>query len=242
MNYKISISYCGTNYHGFAKQNDVPTIEQTLINTFNELFNINVKVFGSGRTDRFVHAYEQIISVNNINLNLEPRQLKNALNSKLPTDIRVNYIDIVNSNFHARFCAKNKTYIYKLNFGPNFDLFNQNLIYQYNKPINFNKLDVFIKKIIGTHNFLSFSTTEVEDTIRTINYFGYKVENELLIFSINGNGFLRNMVRMIIGCFLNFNEDVIDLEKIDSYFSNPQKGAVIRKEKGCGLYLYKVNY
>lgn len=242
MNYKISISYCGTNYHGFAKQKGVPTIEQTLINTFNELFDLNVKIFGSGRTDRFVHAYEQIISASHNNLNLESTQLKNALNSKLPTDIRVNNVEIVDSKFHARFYAKNKTYIYKLNFDHNFDLFNQNLIYQYNKPIDFNKLDIFIKKIIGTHNFLSFSTTEVEDTIRTINSFEYSIENNLLIFSINGNGFLRNMVRMIIGCFLNYNEDVIDLEKIDNYFTNPKKGSVIRKEKGCGLYLYKVNY
>lgn len=242
MNYKISISYCGTNYHGFAKQKGVRTIEQTLIDTFHELFGLNVKVFGSGRTDRFVHAYEQIISVNHPNLNLESQQLKNALNSKLPSDICVNNVEIVDPKFHARFYAKNKTYIYKLNFGTNFDLFHQNLINQYNKPIDFKKLDIFIKKIIGTHNFLSFSTTEVEDTIRTINSFEYEVKNELLIFSINGNGFLRNMVRMIIGCFLNYNEDAINLEKIDSYFNNPKKGSVIRKEKGCGLYLYKVNY
>ncbi|MDE5617274.1 MAG: tRNA pseudouridine(38-40) synthase TruA [Ureaplasma sp.] len=242
MNYKISISYRGTNYHGFAKQNNVPTIEQTLIDVFKELFNINVKIFGSGRTDRFVHAYEQIISINHPNLNLESNSLKNALNSKLPSDIKVNHVEIVDSNFHARFFAKNKTYIYKLNFDSNFDVFNQDLIYQYNKPIDFKKLNIFIEKIIGEHDFLSFSTSEIKDTIRTINSFEYVVENNLLIFSINGNGFLRNMVRMIIGCFLNYNEDIIGLKEIDDYFSNPKKGSVIRKEKGCGLYLYKVNY
>lgn len=242
MNYKISLSYKGTNYFGFAKQNNYVTIEQTLLDTFEELFGLKVKLFGSGRTDKYVHAYEQIINVRHEKLVYDSEVIFKALNAKLPSDIKVLSCEKVPDSFHARFNAKQKTYLYKINTSGERNIFEEDIVYQYNKKIDLVKLNQFKNIILGEHNFLSFSTSELENTIRTIYEFDYEYKNEILEIKITGNGFLRNMVRMLIGVFLDFNEDKINLEHIYSLLNNPKKGAAIRKVNGCGLYLYKVNY
>ena len=242
MNYKCTVSYKGTNYYGWAKQKDLPTIELMISKAFKELFGLDVAIFGSGRTDRYVHALRQVFSVKNKKLNLEPSALQNALNAKLPDDIRIIDCCVVDDKFHARFAAKNKTYVYKLSTSTTKNLFLEDLIYQYNQPIDFTKFQEYRKLILGEHNFLSFSTSEIENTVRQVYSFDYEIHNEVVTFKINGNGFLRNMVRMIIGCFLNYNENKIQLSDIEYYLNNPKKGQAIRKVDGCGLYLYKVEY
>ena len=242
MNYKCVVSYKGTNYYGWAKQKDLPTIELMITNAFKDLFDINVTIFGSGRTDRYVHALAQVFSVKHKKLNLSASALMNALNAKLPEDIRILECTEVDEKFHARFSAKNKTYIYKLSTNSTSNLFLQDLIYQYNQPIDFDKFEQYKQKILGEHNFLSFSTSEIENTIREVYEFDYEIHNGVVNFKITGNGFLRNMVRMIIGCFLNYNEDKITLNDVQFYLDNPKKGQVIKKVNGCGLYLYKVEY
>lgn len=242
MNYKLIISYNGTNYFGFAKQNNRVTIEQTILDTFKNLFDVDVKLFGSGRTDKYVHAIKQVINVKHNKLNYEPETLLKALNSKLPADIIVKNCEVVNDKFHARFNVKNKTYLYKINMCSEFNIFEMNIVYQYNKSIDFDKLKKFSEIIKGEHNFLSFSTSELENTIRTIYNFNYEIKNNILEIKVTGNGFLRNMVRMLIGVFLDWNEDKINLSDIIYLLNNPKKGAGIRKVNGCGLYLLDVIY
>lgn len=243
MNYMCTVSYKGTNYYGWAKQNDsLPTVQLIIENAFYELFNFKVNIFASGRTDRYVHALGQVFSVKHKKLELEPNALMHALNSKLPEDIRILAVEAKDEKFHARFSAKQKTYIYKLSTANYFNLFLADLVYQYQKPIDFQKLDEYLSMVIGEHNFLSFSTSEIENTIRVIHSFTYEVQDHMITFKVTGNGFLRNMVRMLIGCFLNYNENKINLNDIQDYLDHPFKGKVIRKVDGCGLYLYKVEY
>lgn len=99
-----------------------------------------------------------------------------------------------------------------------------------------------MKLFIGENNFLSFSTTEVENTIRKIESFTVSKKSNYVFFKIQGNGFLRNMVRMIIACILNYNEGNISHQEIINLLSNPKKGSSIDKVPGCGLYLYKTIY
>lgn len=243
MNYMCTVSYKGTNYYGWAKQNDtLPTVQLIIEQAFYELFNFKVNIFASGRTDRYVHALAQVFSVKHKHLNLEPQALMNALNSKLPEDIRIIQVEVKDEKFHARFSAKQKTYIYKLSTANYFNLFLADLVYQYQKPIDFQKFENYVQLILGEHNFLSFSTSEIENTIRTVQSFDYEVNGDIVTFKVTGNGFLRNMVRMLVGCFLNYNEGKINLEDIQDYLEHPFKGKVIRKVDGCGLYLYQVKY
>ena len=236
MNYKLNISYKGTVYSGFAKQKNNITIQGIIEEKIKELFNVDVILFASGRTDKYVHAIEQTINIKHKLLNYEPDVIKNALNSKLPKDITINQCEIIDDNFHARFNSKNKTYLYKLNLDKKFNIFEQDIVYQYNNPIDYKKLNEYIDLIIGKHDFLSFSTSELNNTIRTIIDIKYDVKDNILFFYITGDGFLRNMVRMIIGVFLNYNENKISLDDIKKLLQIPKKGSGIRKVKGCGLY------
>lgn len=242
MNYKMIISYDGSKYYGYSKQLNLNTIQSQLENSLYKLFNQKISTFCSGRTDRYVHAIGQTISFKSDKLNINPISLIKALNSTLPNDIRILDCCEIDEKFHARFSAKSKTYIYKLNMNSEFDIFNRNYEYQYNKLLKLELFDVYKQFIIGTHNFLSFSTSEITNTIRTIFDFNYTIDNNHITFKICGNGFLRNMVRMIIGVFLDLSEDKIHLNQIKDYFDNPKKGKAVRKVNGCGLYLLKVDY
>lgn len=242
MNYKLTISYKGTNYSGFAKQIGVNTIQQTIIDTIHDLFGVKVVLFASGRTDKYVHAIKQVINIKHEKLTFSNDVIQKTLNAKLPTDIRVLSCETVNDKFHARFNAKTKTYLYLINVGSEFNIFQQDLVYQYNKPIDEDKISKFTDVIKGEHNFLSFSTSELANTVRVIYDINYKIENDILSFKITGNGFLRNMVRMIVGVLLDYNEDKVSIEDVKQLINNPKKGAAIRKAPGGGLYLYDVSY
>jgi tRNA pseudouridine38-40 synthase len=112
----------------------------------------------------------------------------------------------------------------------------------YTHNINLPLIKKTAKLFIGKHNFKSFSTSELDDTIRIISSITFQKLNNHLTITIKANGFLRNMVRMIVGALLDVNERKKNIEQIKELLNNPEKGSSITKVKGCGLYLYKVNY
>lgn len=242
MNYKMTISYNGSNYKGWAIQPDQITIQQVVENALSSIYDTKIKINASGRTDAKVHALNQVVSFHEKLKKLEPCVIQQALLKKLPRDIKVLDIQKVNSDFHARYSALNKTYLYKINTKPNYDIFKNTTIFQYNKKIYLKKLKRISKMLIGQNDYLSFSTSEVSNTIRKINFIKIiRFKKEVWIY-INANGFLRNMVRMIVGVLLAYNENKIDSNSIQNLLKNPKKGAAIYKAPGCGLYLKKVFY
>lgn len=242
MNYKLSLSYNGSKYHGWAIQPDVSTIHGTLNKVVFNLFNIIPNINSSGRTDAYVHAIDQVINLKHDQLNICAADLKNALNSQLPMDIRVNDCIEINDTFHARFDCKNKTYHYLIETNNKFNVMAYEQVFQYNKPIDVDKIKEIIPLFIGTKNFHSFSTSTLEDCVRTVNSIDLIWENSILLVAINGDGFLRNMVRMIIGTFLAYNDNLITINDIHELFRTPVKGSAKYKAYACGLYLVKVNY
>ncbi|MGL4951389.1 MAG: tRNA pseudouridine(38-40) synthase TruA [Mycoplasma sp.] len=242
MNYKIGLKYNGANYKGWAIQPNVVTIQGTIKEAFKSLFNLTVNINASGRTDARVHALDQVINVSHKELNISSDVLKEALNSRLPKDIRVKYVERINQKFHARYSCVSKTYIYLINTKPDYDIIHFNNVFQYNKELDIEKINKIRHMFIGEKDFLSFSTTTVENTVRKINWINITEEDGIVKISVNGNGFLRNMVRMIVGSFLAYNEDKITQENIIELFKNPQKGKSQFKAYACGLYLAKVFY
>ncbi len=242
MNYKAIISYKGTNFHGWAIQNDVLTIQGFIEGILYDLFGYKIKINTSGRTDAYVHANEQVINFSHDKLNLKPKEILNALNSRLGNDIRVHKVQIVDNKFHARYSAIKKTYCYKINTNKKYNVHEHDIIYQYNKDIDLAKIRKILPLFIKKQDFLSFSTSTLENSIRTITDIKIKKNNDYIEIYITANGFLRNMVRMIVGSFLAYNENKIDIETIVDCFKNPKKGKIIYKAPGCGLYLYKVFY
>ncbi len=115
-------------------------------------------------------------------------------------------------------------------------------MYQYNRPINLTKIKKLCPLFQGRHDFLSFSTTTIADTCREIYQIRIRQEGDYVYVYVTANGFLRNMVRMIVGTLLAYNEDKISLETIHECFVHPKKGQSLYKAPGCGLYLQKVIY
>lgn len=241
MNYKIAVSYDGTMFHGWAKQKNVRTVQQEIETLLSKVFNKNITINGSGRTDSYVHAIEQVFSFKVKNNNITPHKLLNILNKIKPNDIRFISVKKINDKFHARFSSKLKTYQYVINLGRE-NVFNNNYVYNYRHTINLKLLKSTAKLFIGEHDFKSFSRSKLENTVRIINKINFKKQDDKLLIIIKGNGFLRNMVRMIVGSLLDVNENKKTTDDIKKLLSNPIKGSAVTKVPGCGLYLKKIQY
>ena len=242
--YKATLSYNGSNYHGWAKQPGQETIQGILETKIHDIFKQSVKVYAAGRTDAGVNALGQIIHFDFEDIQITPKQIMEALNKALPYDIRLTKIKKADKNFNARFDAKNKIYIYYINTNTTNNAVVSNHIYQYNKPLNISLLKKTNKVFLGKHNFLSFSTDErsgqsLERQIISINI---KKSKDIVQIKIKGTGFLRSQVRMMVGAMLALNENKITLSQIKNWLSNPKKGQAVYKAPACGLCLYKIKY
>lgn len=241
MNYLVDASYDGNNYHGWSKQKNNVSIQQTIEQVLEHIYHKKITIIGSGRTDAKVHAIHQYFNFHEDKINLNPIKLMNAFKYLIPKDIKINKIRIVNKNFNARYDVKLKTYLYVINIGK-FNLFKNNYLLNYNKQININLWKKAIKLFLGTHNFLSFSKSELINTIRTITDIKIIKSKDLIKIYISGNGFLRNMVRMIIGSLIDLNDKKKSIIDIKDLISNPKKGSAITLANPSALYLYDVIY
>jgi tRNA pseudouridine38-40 synthase len=235
------LSYNGTNFRGWAKQPNQRTVESEIESSLKKLFCEDIKVFCSGRTDAEVHAISQVFNFF-VETKMKTSEIKKALNSLLPRDIVINKVEVSSNDFNARFSAIRKEYYYLINTNKKIDIFDREYIFQYNKKIDLKLIKEVSKKFIGTKDFSSFSTSEVEDKVRTIHSIRVTSKDGIVKVSIVGNGFLRSMVRMIVGSLLAINDKKITTDFIDSCFDKPSKGRSIYKVPGCGLYLNKVFY
>lgn len=241
INYKVVVGYDGTLFHGWAKQKNVRTVQQEIEELLFKIFNERITIFGSGRTDAYVHAIGQVFSFKVKNNNLKPEKILEILNVIKPSDISFKSIKKVSNNFHARFSSKLKIYEYIINLNKE-NVFENNYVYNYHRHINLKSLKKVSKLLIGKHDFKSFSRSQTSNTIRTIKYIKFKNNQNKLTITICGDGFLRNMVRMIIGSLLDINENKKTSDDIIRLLNNPIKGSAISKIKACGLYLKKVIY
>ena len=241
--YKAILSYNGSNYHGWARQPNISTIQEVLETAIYKVFNQKVKVFAAGRTDAGVNAIGQAIHFD-LSIKVSPKQIKEALNKALPYDIRLNKVSKASKNFNARFDAKYKVYVYYINTSATNDAVRSNHIYQYNKPINISMLKRSNKVFLGKHNFLSFSTDERlgESLERNILSISIKKKKDLVKIAIKGTGFLRSQVRMMVGSMLALNENKLSLSKIKQLLNEPKKGQATYKAPACGLCLEKIKY
>ncbi|MDE6563149.1 MAG: hypothetical protein K2J98_02590, partial [Malacoplasma sp.] len=166
MTYVLKISYDGSFFSGYAKQTEnILTVQSELEKYLSILFNSNIKTTASGRTDKYVHALDQTVSFSS-DIEIHCDAIKKYLNDKL-INIYVKNVESKNKSFNARFSIKSKTYLYLINTG-SFNLFRRNYEYQYNKFLDIKKVKDILNIFIGTKNFLSFSTSSLENTIRTI--------------------------------------------------------------------------
>ena len=240
--YKFVVSYDGYNYMGFQIQNDLPTIELEIIKAFKKLINKDIKIYPSGRTDRYVHAVNQVFHVD-IDVNIVPRGLVKGLNSFLPDDIYIKSCEIVDDNFHARFSCVKKEYRYYINikeYNP--------LIKRYCPTIlnlDVEKIIKASKLLIGTHDFKGFASASIDPrkpTIKTIYSIDIIKHEGFLEFRFIGDGFLKYQIRRMMGILVEIGKNKKPIDTITYILEtkNPADSKYILE--GCGLYLYNVYY
>ncbi|MCM1370291.1 MAG: tRNA pseudouridine(38-40) synthase TruA [Clostridium sp.] len=242
MKYLITFSYDGTLFYGYQKQLEKRTVQGEIEHVLSKILNSNINISASGRTDAKVHALNQkahFETLKKVNL----KNLKKSMNSLLPNDIYVKKINKVDNNFHARFSVVSKEYEYRINIGE-YNPFLRNYVYQYNKKVNIKLIEEASKYFIGTHNFKTFTKTvdEDKDFVRTINYIKIRCKNKILYININANGFMRYMVRNIIGTLLAVSEEKLKPSDILDLINKENRIYAFKTANPEGLYLKDVYY
>jgi len=242
MRYLITFSYDGTLYNGYQIQDDQPTIQNEIEKNLSKIFNSDIKIHASGRTDAKVHAINQKAHFDSEKI-IDLDRLKNSLNKMLKEDIFIKDIKEVDSDFHARFNVVSKEYHYLINVGE-YDPFKRNYVYQYNKELDIDKMKEAAKYFIGTHNFKSFTKTDINrnDYVRTIYNIDIVKEKDLITIKFCGNGFLRYMVRNIVGLLIEVGENKINIDSINEILEKEDRTFASKTANPEGLYLYDVKY
>ena len=240
-NYKLTIQYDGTNYAGWQIQADCKTIQQTITDGIKIITGKNINLIGSGRTDSGVHAFGQVANFKTES-ELDIYRFKFSLNSVLPKDISVIDIEKVPEEFHARYDAKSRKYIYLFirYKSPFYETFAYRYFYNLD-PAFLNRLS---KRLIGEKDFTSFArkSSEPEDKNCVIYDAHWSERKGFVIFSIEANRFLHGMVRTIIGTLLNAQKNNYDEEYLEKVLLAKNRESAAEAVPAKGLFLYKVKY
>lgn len=240
MRYFMRFSYNGSKFNGFQKQVDKRTVQGDLESVLSKIFNENIRVVASGRTDAGVHAYNQCLHFDS-SKEVDFDKLKFSLNSLLH-NIYIKELYSVPDDFHARYDCTKKEYIYKINVGE-FDPIYEEYIYQYNKSLDIEKMKDACMYLIGEHDFRSFTSLDYEkNCVRTIYSIDINIENDIIYIDFVGNGFLKYMVRNMVGLLIEVgsnNRNVEDVKKILDSMDRKEAGICA---PSMGLYLTNVYY
>lgn len=241
MRYKCVVSYDGSNYCGWQRQNDKNSIQQTIEEAIGKITCQDVKIVAAGRTDRYVHAKGQVFHFDSEKTIAD---FKKAINSQLPYDIHIISVETVNDDFHSRFNACYKHYDYLINDGE-YDPLLANYCVSINKKLDIALMEKTSKIFIGEHDFTSFNATkksEVIDQVRTIYRIDVVRNDNLIRLSYYGNGFLRYMVRIISQTLIETALGNISSEEVIDMLEAKDKNSCHYNGQPQGLYLMEVSY
>ncbi len=242
-NLLLTISFDGTAYHGWQVQDNAVTVQQTLQDALEKICSKRDNVVGCSRTDAGVHANMYCCNIRTES-EIEEKRLVSALNAVLPRDIAAVDCREVDYEFHARYDCKSKEYIYKIWNSPNKNPFLYNYSLHYKYPLDESFLNEQAKVYIGTHCFDSFCAagSSVEDTERTVMNAEVIREGDMVIFRVEADGFLYNMVRIMVGTLIDISRKRIPSDSIDKIILAKNRSAAGYTAPAHGLYLNKIHY
>jgi tRNA pseudouridine38-40 synthase len=249
MNFKLLIQYDGTDFHGWQVQENSRTIQGELERVIGMLEDKKVNVHGSGRTDAGVHADGQVASVR-IERAFTPEKLRNAINGNLWRDIRVLRAEPVGEDFHARFSARSKTYIYRVVNAPVMSPFWRRYAHHEQRPLDVARMNEVARLFLGRHDWTAFSSAQADGENRVRNVTEFSIESRwderaqgaIIEFTISSEGFLRYMVRSIVGTMLEVGRAEKDLDTVQTAIITGDRSLCGPTASAQGLTLHRVEY
>ncbi len=243
-NIKLTIAFDGGQYNGSQKQDNTKnTVEEALESAIFEVLKEKVELVLSSRTDKGVHALGMVCNFKtNSRKNLG--EIQNEVNELLNNDIVIRRIENVDQEFHARYKSVSKVYQYKIYNDDKINPFKRKYYYFKREKLDIEKMQQASELIVGTHDFLGFSSLKKskKSTVKTINKIEIvKEEKDIFIF-IEGDNFLYNMVRIIVGTLIEIGEGKRDISSIEKIFEGKERSEAGITIAPHGLYLQKVNY
>ncbi len=249
MNYKLLIQYDGTDFQGWQVQESGRTVQGELERVIGMIEDAEVKVVGSGRTDSGVHAEGQVANVH-LNRVFTPERLRGAINGNLWRDIRIMNVENAPENFHARFSAKVKHYVYRVVNAPVMSPFWLRYAHHEARPLDIGRMSDASRLFLGEHDWTAFSAarSDVENRVRTVlnfsvdSFWDARANSSVIEFRISANGFLRYMVRSIVGTMLEVGRGEKDFDTIQTAIITGSRDLAGKTAPANGLTLLKVDY
>ena len=247
MKYFAKIKYLGTNFHGFQVQPNKRTVQGELCIALKSALGVDVRVTGVSRTDAGVHANEFCITVDAEGSTVPAERLPLAVARFLPNDLSLYYAEDCKEHFHPRYDVISKEYLYRIVNLPIYDPFEYGRAWFVPKPISdtavlaMNRACEFL---VGKHDFSAFMSegSDVTDTVRTVFYCNVQKNGDLIEIKICADGFLYNMVRIVVGTLIDVAYNRISPEKIKDILSSKDRSLAGMTAPAEGLYLNKVTY
>jgi len=242
--YKLIIEYDGTDFGGFQSQKNARAVQDVLETALEKVFKKKVRVTGASRTDSGVHAQGQTAHIK-IDTKIPEKSLLRAINSHLPEDVAVKKVEKVSSQFHARFSAKKKTYLYEVRLSQVPAPLERRRVYSYFYPVDIAKIKQATRVLVGRHDFKSFQSKSSEkemSTVRRITKLQAVKRGDKLSFLVEGDGFLYNMVRSVVGSLLDVGRGKVSLAEFQKAFRARDRRLMGPTAPPQGLTLIKVSY
>ena len=240
--YFIKLAYDGTNYHGWQRQENALTLQEVIETGFSLKLGEDIRVTGAGRTDTGVHAEEFFAHFDHNDMMSKLDQLVYSLNVYFPADIVICDIFKVKSDTHARFSAISRTYEYRISRFK--DPFNREFVYNYSADLDIDLMNQGAEALFDYEDFTSFSKlhTQVKTNNCKMIHAKWNMRNDLLVFTITADRFLRNMVRAIVGTLLDLGKHKIDLSDLRKIIENKNRSDAGFSVPAKGLFLTKIEY
>lgn len=249
MNFKLTLQYDGTDFHGWQMQGEMRTVQGELTRALSLIDGRAVVVHGSGRTDAGVHAEAQVASVQ-LQCDFTPEKLRAAINGNVASDLRVLEAQAVADEFHARYSARGKTYLYRIVNGPVISPFWVRYAHQEARPLDVERMCNCARLFLGEHDWTAFSAarSDAESRVRTINSCDVRESHDerghsrMIEITVTGEGFLRYMVRSIVGTLLAAGRGEMNEDVVRRIIAERDRLAAAATAPACGLTLLSVAY
>ncbi|MCR5283414.1 MAG: tRNA pseudouridine(38-40) synthase TruA [Lachnospiraceae bacterium] len=242
-NYKMIISYDGTRYFGWEHQPNRETVQGKLESVIGRMVEKEVEVLGAGRTDAGVHAQGMCAHVL-LDTELSPDEIRDYCNRYLPDDIAVVRLTEASPRFHARYNATGKTYRYTIYNGKTKPVFDRKYVWTIEEELSVERMQQAAGYLQGRHDFAAFckAAGKNKSTERNVDRIDIRRKGEYLILTFHGDGFLRNMVRILTGTLVAVGRGEIEPETVKTYLAEGDRRAVPATAPAQGLCLIEVDY